>query len=79
MTDFVPFEPSARSERADGSISTRVATSADVEGLAWVMEARGGDVATHREQSQRLIERQPALVVAERDGEWLGTAALSRS
>lgn len=42
MTDFVPFEPSVRSERADGG----AVTSADVEGLAWVMHARGGDLAT---------------------------------
>lgn len=72
MTDFVPFDPSARSELADGATSIRVATSADVEGVAWVMHARGRDLATYREQSHPLIERLPVLVAAERDSELVG-------
>lgn len=65
MTDFVPFEPSARPQRAGAAVTIRAATAADVEGLALVMAVRGGDVTEHRERARRLVERLPVLSVAE--------------
>jgi phosphinothricin acetyltransferase len=72
MTDFVRFEPSARSPRAGAAVTIRKATSADVDGLSAVMAVRGGTAAEHRERADRLLERLPVLSVAEAGIELVG-------